>query len=209
VSRSLLAWPAGETGFLVDVPDDDPALVAEGLQALATGCGLTLVDVVPGLSTVLVVFAQPLSPRMFQDLLDRVEARQVQPGGPSAVLTIEVRYDGPDLAEVAELSGLDEQQVIDLHTGTQFRAAFSGFAPGFVYLTGVPQRLMVARRAEPRAVVPGGSVALADRFTAVYPRRSPGGWRLIGRTSAVLWDTTQDPPAVIRPGMSVRFRQVD
>ncbi len=127
----------------------------------------------------------------------------------TGTVTIDVRYDGPDLPEVAEAVGLSVQQVVDLHTRTDFHAAFSGFAPGFVYLTGVPKALRVSRRPEPRASLPGGSVALADQFTAVYPRPSPGGWRLIGSTTKVLWDVEQSPPAIIRPGMTVRFRQVD
>lgn len=208
MSDALYAWPAGERGFLVDVPDADPALVADGLRAVAARVGVALVDVVPGLCTVLVTLAEPLAPQAFRELLDRVDLLPADAVHSGAV-TIDVRYDGPDLPEVAQLAGLSVQQVVDLHTGSDFHAAFSGFAPGFVYLTGVPQALTVPRRAEPRAVVPGGSVALADRFTAVYPRRSPGGWRLIGSTSAVLWDAAQDPPALIRPGTTVRFRQVD
>jgi KipI family sensor histidine kinase inhibitor len=209
VSDSLHAWPAGEAGYLIDVPDADPAQVAQGLRTVAGRRRIGLVDVVPGLSTVLVMLAEPMPYRLFRVLLAEVESEPVTGTGDTGTITIDVHYDGPDLPEVAELTGLGVQQVVDLHAQTEFHAAFSGFAPGFVYLTGVPEALRVPRRPEPRASLPGGSVALADQFTAVYPRPSPGGWRLIGSTAKVLWNVEQAPPAVIRPGMTVRFRQVD
>lgn len=205
---SLYAAPAGESGYLIDVPDADPAQIAHAVRAVAHRHRIALTDVVPGLCTVLVILAVPVPHRIFRGLLAEVEAEPPVVSEEAGVVTIDVCYDGPDLLEVAERTGLGVQQVIDLHTSTEFHAAFSGFAPGFVYLTGVPDGLRVPRRAEPRAALPGGSVALADRFTAVYPRSSPGGWMLIGTTAKVLWDVGQDPPAVIRPGMGVRFRAV-
>jgi KipI family sensor histidine kinase inhibitor len=119
---------------------------------------------------------------------------------------IEVVYDGPDLAEVARLTGLDEHEVVEAHTGTPWRIAFGGFAPGFAYLTGGDARLTVPRRDEPRTTVPAGAVGLAGEYSGVYPRPSPGGWQLIGRTDAVLWDAERDPPAMLAPGGTVRFR---
>jgi KipI family sensor histidine kinase inhibitor len=119
---------------------------------------------------------------------------------------IAVVYDGPDLAEVARLTGLDEEAVVAAHTGTPWRIAFGGFAPGFAYLTGGDPRLAVPRRDEPRTTVPAGAVGLAGEYSGVYPRPSPGGWQLIGRTDAVLWDADRDPPALLTPGGTVRFR---
>ena len=114
-------------------------------------------------------------------------------------------YDGPDLAEVARLTGLDEDEVVAAHTGTPWRIAFGGFAPGFAYLTGGDERLRVPRRDEPRTTVPAGAVGLAGEFSGVYPRPSPGGWQLIGSTDAPLWDPDRDPPALLGPGGWVRF----
>ena len=114
-------------------------------------------------------------------------------------------YDGPDLAEVARLTGLDESEVVAAHTGTPWRIAFGGFAPGFAYLTGGDERLRVPRRDEPRTTVPAGAVGLAGEFSGVYPRPSPGGWQLIGSTEARLWDPDRDPPALLEPGGWVRF----
>jgi KipI family sensor histidine kinase inhibitor len=121
-------------------------------------------------------------------------------------VVIDVVYDGPDLEEVGRLTGLGTAGVVEAHTGTPWRVAFGGFAPGFAYLAGGDPRLDVARRAEPRTSVPAGSVGLAGEFSGVYPRASPGGWQLIGRTDAVLWDLERG--ALLQPGSSVRFREV-
>ncbi|WP_328721050.1 allophanate hydrolase subunit 1 [Streptomyces sp. NBC_00247] len=124
---------------------------------------------------------------------------------------IPVVYDGPDLAEVAALWGVPPGEVAAVHSGTAFRVAFCGFAPGFGYLTGLPEHLHVPRRATPRTRVPAGALALAGPYTGVYPRASPGGWRLIGRMPDPdrLWDPARDPAALLVPGAWVRFVPVD
>ncbi|MGN8159661.1 5-oxoprolinase/urea amidolyase family protein [Salinisphaera sp. RV14] len=122
---------------------------------------------------------------------------------------IEVVYDGEDLETVAELTGLGVDGVIEAHTRQTWRAAFSGFAPGFVYLAAEDDTLDVPRRDSPRTAVPAGSVALAGPFSAVYPRRSPGGWQLIGRTDARVWDIEREEPALIQAGDLVRYKAVD
>ncbi len=122
-------------------------------------------------------------------------------------VVLPVRYDGADLAEVAALWGVAEEEVARVHSGIEFRVAFCGFAPGFGYLTGLPERLHVPRRATPRTAVPAGSVGLAGPYTGVYPRSSPGGWQLIGRTDAVLWDPAREPAALLAPGTRVRFEE--
>ncbi|WP_306956180.1 allophanate hydrolase subunit 1 [Streptomyces sp. B4I13] len=121
------------------------------------------------------------------------------------VVEIPTRYDGPDLAEVAAHWGVTAREAARIHAAAEFRVAFCGFAPGFGYLTGLPARYEVPRRATPRTAVPAGSVALAGPYTGVYPRASPGGWQLIGATEAVLWDHTRVPAALLSPGTRVRF----
>jgi KipI family sensor histidine kinase inhibitor len=121
---------------------------------------------------------------------------------------IEVRYDGEDLADVSRLTRLTVAEVVAAHTGTPWRVAFCGFAPGFSYLVGGDPRLQVPRRREARIRVPAGAVAIAGAFSSIYPRVSPGGWQLLGHTDAVLWDTAAEPPAVLRPGATVQFRDV-
>jgi KipI family sensor histidine kinase inhibitor len=136
-----------------------------------------------------------------------IAARTPGAGKASAGRTrrIGVVYDGEDLEEVARATGLSADAVVAAHTGTPWRAAFGGFAPGFVYLTGGDARLAVPRRDSPRTRVPAGAVALAGEFSAVYPKASPGGWQLVGRTDAVLFDPDAKDPALIRPGDTVRF----
>ncbi|MEU3913927.1 allophanate hydrolase subunit 1 [Streptomyces sp. NPDC029721] len=123
------------------------------------------------------------------------------------LVTVPVRYDGPDLAEVARAWGVAEGEVAGLVGGIEFRVAFCGFAPGFGYLTGLPERLWLPRRATPRTAVPAGSLALAGEYAGVYPRSSPGGWQLIGSTDTVLWDPAREPAALFAPGVRVRFEE--
>ncbi|MFE5776502.1 carboxyltransferase domain-containing protein [Brachybacterium sp. NPDC056505] len=138
---------------------------------------------------------------------EEIAARTPEAGKASTGRTrrIGVVYDGEDLEEVARATGLSAEAVVAAHTGTPWTAAFGGFAPGFVYLTGGDARLAVPRRDSPRTRVPAGAVALAGEFSAVYPKASPGGWQLVGRTDAVLFDPDAKDPALIRPGDTVRF----
>jgi KipI family sensor histidine kinase inhibitor len=172
-----------------------------------------VVDVVPASRTVLLELAGPRHQAATRARLDdlRVEWEAVAadpPSGLGADVTIDVVYDGEDLDEVARLAGLTPDQVVAAHTAAPMRVGFGGFAPGFAYLVGGDERLHVPRRAEPRTRVPVGSVGLAGEFSGVYPRESPGGWQLIGRTDAVLWDVERDPPALLTPGLWVRFRAI-
>jgi KipI family sensor histidine kinase inhibitor len=127
---------------------------------------------------------------------------------PGPLHEIPVRYgsdDGPDLETVAAELGLRPPDVVELHAGTTYEVLFLGFAPGFAYLGEVQSRLFVPRLATPRVRVPAGSVAIAGAMTAVYPHASPGGWRILGRTDTVMFDTGAAPPARLRPGDRVRF----
>jgi KipI family sensor histidine kinase inhibitor len=124
--------------------------------------------------------------------------------GPLVEITVE--YDGADLGDVAERWGTDVDGAVARHTELEFVSAFCGFSPGFAYLAGLPDDLAVPRLDSPRSKVPAGAVALAGTWCAAYPTASPGGWRLIGRTDARLWDATRDQPALLAPGTRVRFR---
>ncbi|GAA3526366.1 allophanate hydrolase subunit 1 [Aeromicrobium panaciterrae] len=125
------------------------------------------------------------------------------PGQPE--IEVPVTYDGADLGDVARLTGLSVDEVVEAHTGTPWTVAFGGFAPGFSYLVGGDPRLHVPRRESPRARVPAGSVGVAGEFSGVYPRQSPGGWQLVGHTELAMWDTGREPPALLVAGMAVRF----
>ena len=164
-------------------------------------------DLVPAARTVLVVLDRAPSD------LDAATLRRLDPdasaGGPAReAVELPVVFDGADLADVAELTGRSVATVVEALTSAELTVAFGGFAPGFGYLSGLPEELHVPRRATPRTRVPVGSVALAGPFAGVYPQASPGGWQLVGRTDAVLFDVDRDPPALLVPGTAVRFRDV-
>ena len=206
--RTLLT--CGEHAVLVEVAglDDVLALAQAIREAVAAGsAGFTgVVDVVPAARTVLVVVQHDAAIAPVRQALRLLPAAPPNdlPAG-EEVTEILVHYDGPDLDEVAELTGLSVEEVVAAHTGRDWRVAFGGFAPGFAYLIGGDPRLEVPRRSEPRTSVPGGSVALAGKFSAIYPRSSPGGWQLIGRTDTVLFDPDREPPALLQSGGTVRF----
>jgi KipI family sensor histidine kinase inhibitor len=122
-----------------------------------------------------------------------------------AVVELPVRYDGADLIPLAAELGCSPEALLQRHAAGEYTVAFCGFAPGFAYLSGLDPALHVPRLASPRTAVPAGSVAIAGEYTGVYPRSSPGGWRLLGRTDAVLWDLDREPPALLTPGTRVRF----
>ena len=127
---------------------------------------------------------------------------------PGKVIEIPVRYGGvhgPDLADVAAHNDIRPDHVVDLHAGIEYRVFFLGFAPGFAYLGPLPPRLVTPRLGTPRERVPAGSVGIAGAQTGVYPFEMPGGWRIIGRTDAPMWDLGRDSPSLLRPGDRVRF----
>ncbi|MEU5363837.1 allophanate hydrolase subunit 1 [Streptomyces sp. NPDC005925] len=195
--------PVGDSALLVEVAsgEEAEALHAELLRRRAEGT-LTAREIVPAARTVLLDGVT--GPARLASELTAADVPSAPPRA-RAVIELPVRYDGPDLADVAALWGVPEEEVARVHAGTEFRVAFCGFAPGFGYLTGLPPRYHVPRRDTPRTAVPAGSVALAGPYTGVYPRASPGGWQLIGTTDAVLWDHARVPAALLAPGTRVRF----
>jgi KipI family sensor histidine kinase inhibitor len=129
-------------------------------------------------------------------------------GGEGETVEIECRYDGPDLDDVARAWGVSPEAAAAAHASLEHTVAFCGFNPGFAYLAGLGDDRSVPRRESPRTRVPGGSVAVAGVYSGIYPRESPGGWQLIGRTEATLWDDAREPPALLVPGHRVRFVDV-
>lgn len=195
--------PMGDAAVLVETPPAAPAAWALGVRHLELP---GVVDVVPAATTVLVRCTDEAS---LADAVARFgQVTPVPPGSHTGSITIDVVYDGDDLAEVASACGRTVAQVIELHSSADYQVAFCGFAPGFGYLTGLAAELHLPRRASPRTRVPAGAVAIASEYTAVYPRPSPGGWHLIGRTEEILFDVQRDPPALLQPGAAVRFRRV-
>jgi KipI family sensor histidine kinase inhibitor len=197
----------GREALLVEVDDLDQALAL--YAALRTAALPGVVDLVPAARTVLI----RLDPAVTSPAAVEKATAALHLGGPHradrGTVEIPVRYDGPDLAEVAEHTGLSPDEVIALHTGSRWTVAFAGFVPGFGYLTGGDPRLDVPRRDSPRTRIPAGSVGLAGRFSGIYPSDSPGGWQLIGSTTQRMWDLHRPEPALLVPGVEVIFKAVN
>jgi KipI family sensor histidine kinase inhibitor len=167
-----------------------------------------VVEVVPAAQTILLVTEPGTSP---EEVGRRVRAVTPKAGerAEGALVEVPVVYDGEDLDDVAGLLGCDRDEVVRRHTAGTWTVAFCGFAPGFGYLTSDDGDWDVPRRPSPRTKVPAGSVALAGQFSGVYPRESPGGWQLLGRTDLAVFDLDREPAALLRPATRVRFVAVD
>lgn len=195
---------ASDRALLVEAADLDEAmrlnLAWDGMRGV--------VERIPGARTVLVRFdplvvsAADLAHALASTVIDTAHLPT------TGEVTVPVRYDGEDLDEAASLLGVSAEELVNRHLAADWKVAFSGFAPGFGYVVSSDPLFDVPRRSSPRTRVPAGSVALAGQFTGVYPRESPGGWQLIGRTDALMWDIDRDPPALLSPGTTVRFAQV-
>ena len=190
--------PVGRSAVLAEVADATEAL---DLATWARDAGVEAVEVVPAAQTVL--FDGVADPAALTALLRSWAPSGELPDGER--VEVPVVYDGPDLSFVAEEWRTDVDGVVARHSGVEYVAAFCGFAPGFSYLSGLPPELAVPRLGSPRSRVPAGSVGLAGGWCGVYPTASPGGWRLLGRTDATLWDPTRDRPALLPPGTRVVF----
>lgn len=196
---------AGERAVLAEV-DDLPTV--HRLAAAVCGAGLPgVVDVVPGYRTVLVTVDDAARLAAVRSALPELPLGRALVAPPRRV-EVPVVYDGEDLDDVCRLTGLGRDEVVRRHTAPDYVVAFLGFTPGFPYLVGLDPALHVPRRATPRTSVPAGSVGLAGAQTGVYPRATPGGWQLIGRTDVVLFDAGRDPPSLLSPGDLLRFAAV-
>ncbi|MFF0578662.1 5-oxoprolinase subunit B family protein [Streptosporangium saharense] len=200
---------AGEHALLVETGSLDVSHRLDALLRAHRPPGVA--EIVPGPETVLVSAPGADPSRLLPELtrlLGTAAAHGGQglPGAPA--VTVPVVYDGADLREVADLTGLSPTEVVERHTGRELVVGWLGFAPGFAYLTGLDPALHVPRLATPRTSVPAGSVAVAGPYSAVYPSASPGGWRLLGRSPMTVWDVAADPPALLTPGTRVRFEAV-
>jgi KipI family sensor histidine kinase inhibitor len=197
----------GRAAVLVETDDGEQAqaLHAELLRRRAAGEFPEVREIVPAARTVLV--GGLADPRAFAAAVARWDVPPVAAGG-GELREVPVRFDGPDVAEVAALWTVTREELIRIVTATPFRVAFCGFAPGFAYLTGLPPGLHVPRRPTPRTAVAAGSLGLAGPYAGLYPRASPGGWQLVGTTQAPLWDPARDAAALLSPGTEVRFTEV-
>ncbi len=193
----------GRAGLLLELGTLDEVL--DLYAALTEQPPEGVLDVVPAARTVLLHVDPAVTD--LEQLERTVRAVEPRRGRRLAgdLVELPVVYDGPDLQQVGELTGWGTDGVVERHTATEWTVAFCGFAPGFGYLVCPGDEWDLPRRDSPRTAVPAGSVALAAEFSAVYPRETPGGWQLIGRTDRILFDVDRDPPALLTPGTRVRF----
>jgi KipI family sensor histidine kinase inhibitor len=212
---SLQTWRwVGDQAILREFPGDCLARRNESARALYDRLRelrlADVEDVVPAAASVLVLLRAGVKPP--PDLLSALESAEITP--PTGATRkprdheIEVAYGGdagPDLADLARLHDLEESAVVELHVSIQYTVGFLGFSPGFAYLIGLPAALATPRLATPRTRVPAGSVAIGGEFTGIYPRATPGGWRILGRTGVSLFDPHADPPTRLLAGDRVKF----
>ncbi|WP_159949122.1 5-oxoprolinase/urea amidolyase family protein [Rhizobium sp. 18065] len=195
--------PVSLTVLLVELADLDETLAL--FASLEADPVDGIIDMVPAARTLMIRFRPEklTAESLAGEIATRDLSAKIEPS--DMLVEIPVNYDGEDLADVAELTGLSVEEVIRRHTESTFTVAFCGFAPGFGYLVGGDPALHVPRRQSPRTKIPAGSVALAGAFSGVYPQNSPGGWQIIGTTPEKMWDLSRDPPALFQPGHRVRF----
>jgi KipI family sensor histidine kinase inhibitor len=202
--------PVGDHAALLELSDN--ASVQAATAAARELYGDQLLEVVPGHETLLLVWRDGCHVSDISELaLDRGSSEMSDAGASRpATVTIPVRYDGADLSAVADGLGISPEQVVQTHVAGKYAVAFVGFSPGFPYLLADEPSVLLElpRLGTPRTEVPVGSVAVAAGYCGIYPRASPGGWNLLGRTDVVLFDPERERPALLEPGMRVRFEAV-
>jgi KipI family sensor histidine kinase inhibitor len=202
----MRALPCGSAGLLLEMGSLDDVLAVYAALAEAPPPGV--VDLVPAARTLMLhLDSSSTDPASVERAVRAVTPRPGARAG-GELVEIPVVYDGEDLDEVGQLTGWGAAGVVERHTADRWTVAFCGFAPGFGYMVSDAGEWSVPRRSTPRTRVPPGSVALAGEFSGVYPRQSPGGWQLIGRTDLTVFDLDRDPPALLTPGTRVRFVDV-
>ncbi len=210
--------PAGDSAILIEFADDINDEINDRVHALAhllrNQKHSAIIDLVPAYSSLLVNYVPHRASfaEMSAVLETALASPQVQNLPESRLVEIPTTYGGafgPDLNFVAQLHNITETDVIRLHTSVVYRVYLIGFAPGFAYLGSVPELIAAPRLDTPRTRVPAGSIGIAGRQTGIYPMESPGGWRIIGRTGLTLFDPTNDPPTLLRPGDRVRFVPIE
>jgi KipI family sensor histidine kinase inhibitor len=200
----------GDHAALLELADN--ASVHTAACAVREQYGDQLLEVVPGHETLLLVWRDGCDVSDFSELaLDRASSEKSDDGAfRPATVTIPVHYDGTDLGAAATALGISSEEVVQAHVDGSYTVAFVGFSPGFPYLLAdEPSRILELPRLDtPRTEVPKGSVAVAAGYCGIYPRASPGGWNLLGRTEVVLFDPERERPALLEPGMRVRFQAI-
>ena len=209
---------AGENSLIIyfdgRASDRNSVLIAETVNNLKASIGCFIIDLIPSYASLLVIYDSLLTDHYLMKLeieksLKKIVSTESSNNG--TLVELPVYYSpesGPDLQSLSKLVGLSTREIIELHQSIDYRVYAMGFAPGFAYLGEIDSRIAAPRLQTPRLKVPAGSVAIADRQTAVYPCQSPGGWNLIGLCPETMFDMAKTPPTPIKVGDRVRFQQV-
>ncbi len=200
------------TVALADSPSREATAYARRFASRVRQAGIShLEEVLPAYTAVTIFYDALHLP--YDELCARLQPLLVEDDSPPVDANtpcchrIRVVYDGPDLADVAAATGLTTDEVVELHSSLTYDVDLLGFVPGFAYLSEIDARLELPRRAQPRQRVPAGSVAIASRLTGIYPFETPGGWHILGRTDAVMFDPRRAEPSLFHPGDTVKFER--
>ena len=215
---SALYYPLGDQAIVIQLGD----MISKDIhQHITSICNFLeeysfegFIEYVPAFTTVS-IFYDPLITEyetvepLMQEMLEAISEEEVK----AAAVTIEIPVlygglQGPDLSFVAAHAGMTEAEVIDLHTSAEYLVYMIGFAPGFPYLGGLDERIVVPRKETPGAAIPAGAVGIAGAQTGIYPIETPGGWQIIGQTPLKLFDVERHPPALLKAGNSLRFMAI-
>ena len=214
--------PLGDAALVVRVvekfhPEQSLDAVLRAVHRIELAAIPGVIDLAPAYTTIGVFFDPTRTPAFeeFKTTIEKALRADLEPArpraGPNCIIEVPVCYEGefaPDLDDVAQHAGLSHDDVIERHAAAAYRVSCVGFTPGFPYLSGLPPELATPRRSSPRKEVPAGAVAIGGTQTGIYPRKSPGGWNIIGRTPLRLFAAEREPPALFQTGDRVRFRRI-
>ena len=215
--ENVSVHPFGEAALIVEFGEEISESAYHRVRGLAADLEADppkgLGELVPAYNSLLASYDPRVTDcaTMEADLRSRAIRSSAKAPGPSRIVRIPVCYEPPyalDLDDVARQANLSADEVIAIHSSGLYLVYMLGFTPGFPYLGGMDARIAAPRRASPRTSLPAGSVGIADRQTGIYPQESPGGWNIIGRTPAVLFDPAREPPALLAAGLYIRFNPI-
>lgn len=206
MSRAPRVLPFGDAAFLVELGDELDDTLVERARDIADRWEYG--PAIPAYASVVLHYDEQHDPALAETRVARVlrrEGSQTAHNAPSRLIEIPIHYDGPDLADVARMSRMSVDELVRRHSGREYTAYFLGFLPGWAYCGRLDPKIIATRLERPRERVPAGSVGVVDGQTGVYPYPSPGGWRLIGSTDAVMFDPTRERASLIHAGDRIRF----
>jgi len=217
MEKDYRIFPYGDAALILETAEEISESAYRRIRGIAETIAVNqpkgLKELIPAYRSLLVVYDPLVSDfASLESQIISLAARAAESPEPAAqIVCIPVCYKSPyamDMADVARHTGLMPEEIVALHSSETYLVYMLGFTPGFPYLGGMTERIAAPRRSSPRTRIPAGSVGIADRQTGIYPLESPGGWNIIGRTPAVLFDYSREPPALLRAGQYIRFHPI-